>query len=239
MPVYVVTGARGGIGLEYARQLTANPSNIVICTVRDTSADISALQDVITKSEGRGHIVQCDISSESSIAALAQAIPPILGEEKIDVLVNNAAIQQSQGQTGLNIDSISILSHMTTNVIGPAKVTQTLLSYLREGSAIVANISSGLGSLALLSDQIIGPWMTPYSISKCALNMLMVHQAYELRGKAVVVCVDPGHVKTVMGGPEAAVEVEDSARGVLKVLSGLKREDSGKFFQYTGDNVPF
>lgn len=239
MPVYVVTGARSGIGLEYARQLTANPSNTVICTVRDTSADISDLRNAIAKSEGRGHIVQCDISSESSIATLAHAIPPILGEEKIDVLVNNAAIQQSQGQTGLNLDGASLLSHMKANVIGPAKVTQTLLPYLREGSAIIANISSGLGSLAVLSDRSIEPCMTPYSISKCALNMLMIHQAYELRGKAMVVCVDPGHVKTAMGGPEAAVDVEDSARGVLKVLSGLKTEDTGKFFQYTGNSVPF
>ncbi|KAK8122241.1 NAD(P)-binding protein [Apiospora sp. TS-2023a] len=239
MPVYVVTGARGGIGLEYVRQLTTNPSNTVIATVRDTSADISDLQDVIAKSEGRGHIVQCDISSESSIATLAQAIPPILGEEKIDVLINNAAIQQSQDQTGLKIDSDSLLSHMKTNVLGPAKITQTLLPYLRVGSAVIANISSGLGSLAVLSDRSIEPCMTSYSISKCALNMLMVHQAYELKGVAVVVCVDPGHVKTVMGGPEAAVEVDDSARGVLKVLSGLKTEDTGKFYQYTGDNVPF
>ncbi|KAK8061280.1 hypothetical protein PG994_007646 [Apiospora phragmitis] len=220
MPVYVVTGARGGIGLEYVRQLTANPSNTVIAT-------------------GRGHIVQCDVSSEASIATLAQAIPPILGEEKIDVLVNNAGILQSQGQTALNFDGASLLSHMTTNVIGPAKVTKTLLPYLRGGSAIVANISSGLGSLALLSDGSIEPDMTPYSISKCALNMLTVHQVHQLKGKATVVCVDPGHVKTTMGGPGAAVEVEDSASGVLKVLSGLGIEDSGKFFCYDGSNNPF
>ncbi|KAK8074958.1 hypothetical protein PG997_009621 [Apiospora hydei] len=239
MPIYAITGGRGGIGLEYVRQLTANPSNTVIATVRDTSADISDLKDVIAKSEGRGHIVQCDVSSESSIATLAQAILPILGEKKIDVLVNNAGIQQSQSQTGLSIDGASLLSHMTTNVVGPAKVTQTLLPYLREGSGIIAHISSGLGSLSLLSNGSIEPCMSPYSISKCALNMLMVHQAHQLRGKAVVVCVDPGHVKTEMGGPEAEVEVKDSASGVLKVLSGLSTEDSGKFFCYDGSNVPF
>ncbi|KAK8016243.1 hypothetical protein PG993_014432 [Apiospora rasikravindrae] len=239
MPVYVITGGRGGIGLEYVRQLTANPSNIVIATVRDASADISNLKDVIAKSEGRGHIVQCDVSSESSIATLAQAIPPILGEKKIDVLVNNAGIQQSQDQTGLRIDGLSLLSHMTTNVVGPAKVAETLLPYLREGSGIIAHISSGLGSLALLSDGSIEPVMAPYSISKCALNMLMVHQAHQLRGKAIVVCVDPGHVKTDMGGPEGVLEVNDSASGVLKVLSGLSVEDSGKFFRYDGSNAPF
>ncbi|KAK8000091.1 short chain dehydrogenase reductase sdr [Apiospora arundinis] len=240
MPVYVVTGARGGIGLEYVRQLTADPSNTVITTVRDTSANISDLQAVMAKSEGRGHIVQCDVSSEASIATLAQSIPPILsGDEKIDVLVNNAGIQQSEGQTGLNLDGASLLAHMTTNVVGPAKVTQILLPYLREGSAIIANISSGLGSLALLSDGTIEPDMTPYSISKCALNMLMVHQAHQLKGKAIVVCVDPGHVKTAMGGPEAPVEAKDSARSVLKVLSGLKAEDSGKFFHPDGANAPF
>ncbi|KAK8104014.1 uncharacterized protein PG998_011047 [Apiospora kogelbergensis] len=240
MPVYVVTGARGGIGLECVRQLTADSSNIVITTVRDTSADISDLQAVVAKSEGRGHIVQCDVSSEASVATLAQSIPPILsGGEKIDVLVNNAGIQQSEGPNGLKIDGASLLAHVTTNVLGPATVTQTLLPYLREGSAVVANISSGLGSLALLSDGSIEPQLTPYSISKCALNMMMVHQAHQLKGKAIVVCVDPGHVKTAMGGPSAPIEAKDSAGGILKVLSGLRAEDSGKFFRFDGTNVPF
>jgi NAD(P)-dependent dehydrogenase (short-subunit alcohol dehydrogenase family) len=101
----------------------------------------------------------------------------------------------------------------------------------------VANISSGIGSLTMLSDGRIPAKAAPYSLSKAALNMLTVHQARQLREEGsgvVVVAIDPGHVKTEMGGPEAVVEVADSARGVLGVLAGLGEGDSGRFLAYDG-----
>lgn len=104
---------------------------------------------------------------------------------------------------------------------------------------VVMNMTSGLGSLAYVST------MTPreccgYSVSKAALNMLTVHQAEDLRGVlsgARVVCVDPGWVKTSMGGEMAPLSPEESIRGVLKVVHGLEQEDGGKFFRYDGEVV--
>lgn len=54
-----------------------------------------------------------------------------------------------------------------------------------------------------------------------------------------VVCVDPGHVKTEKGGPDAVVEVSDSASGVLKTLSELTLKDKGRVFTYRGDTLPW
>jgi len=72
------------------------------------------------------------------------------------------------------------------------------------------------------------------------LNMVTVHQALELKGKGVVVvCMDPGWVKTDMGGEGAMVEQEDSVGGMSKCLQGLKEGDTAKFFDYSGTVVPW
>ncbi|KAK1762332.1 NADP-dependent dehydrogenase-like protein [Phialemonium atrogriseum] len=239
MTVYVITGARAGIGLEYVRQLATSPSNTVFAVIRSLTADITTLTALQQDGPGKVHIIECDVSSETSISTLTSKLSSTLGTDtKIDVLINNAAILHSRQETSLTLSSDALLSHITTNVIGPAKVLQAVLPLLADG-AVVANITSGIGSLAMLTDGRINAEITPYSISKTALNMLTVHQARHLRGRAVVVCVDPGHVKTEMGGPEAVVEVGDSARGVLGTLASLTMADTGKFLLYNGTGLPW
>lgn len=239
MGVYVVTGTRTGIGLEYVRQLGHSKDNTVVAVVRDLQADLSALRAAQAASEGTVYIIECDVSSESSVAQLAARVEGAIGAgTQVDVIINNAGIQQAPEQTALTVTPEALASHMNTNVVGPARVVQVLLPQLSP-SAVVINVSSGMGSLAMLSDGRIPAGITPYSISKTALNMLTVHQAQHLKDRAIVVAVDPGHVKTQMGGPHAVVEVEDSAKGVLGVLGGLKREDTGKFLLYDGTELPW
>lgn len=60
---------------------------------------------------------------------------------------------------------------------------------------VIANITSGLSSMTMLLDSQVLPQYPSYSISKIALNILIVHQEAELKGKGVVVCIDPGWVK--------------------------------------------
>ncbi|GAB1316772.1 C-factor [Madurella fahalii] len=244
MPVYVVSGARAGIGLQYIRQLSQEKDNTVFALVRRLDGDLAALREIQDRAIAIVHILECDVSSESSIASLPDRIRLSAKTDiKIDFLINNAAILHSRQETSLNMSSGALASHITCNVVGPAKVLQALLPSLAS-NARVANISSGIGSLTMVSDGRIDAEITPYSISKTALNMLTVHQARQLAsGDATrgitIVAVDPGHVKTEMGGPNAAIEVADSARGVLRVLAGLTLADSGKFFLYTGDELPW
>ncbi|KAL2192995.1 NADP-dependent dehydrogenase-like protein [Corynascus similis CBS 632.67] len=244
MPVYVITGARGGIGLEYIRQLSETPSNVVFALVRSLASDFTALKSVQQAAGAKVHIIECDVSSETSIAALPSRILEAFGDKdlKINTLINNAAVLHAREETALTLTPAALGSHIRTNLLGPALVLQALLPLLAP-DAHVANISSGAGSLTMLATGKIAAEITPYSISKAALNMLTVHQQAQLRahgsGGVVVVAVDPGHVKTEMGGPKAVVEVEDSARGVLKLIEGLSEKDGGRFWLYNGEELPW
>ncbi|KAK3898470.1 NADP-dependent dehydrogenase [Staphylotrichum tortipilum] len=245
MPVYVVTGARTGIGLEYIRQLSQTPSNTVFALIRSLSGDIGALraiQDTARdNNQGTVHILECDVSSPDSIAALPALLLSHDPALKLDVLINNAATLHSRDEIAHTMAPTTLFSHIQTNVLGPALLLQALQPLLAP-AARVANISSGIASLSMVRDGSINAELTPYSISKAALNMLTVHQARQLRAagsRVVVVAVDPGHVKTEMGGEGASVEVEDSASGVLRVVEGLQDEDTGRFWFYTGKEWPW
>ena len=54
-----------------------------------------------------------------------------------------------------------------------------------------------------------------------------------------MVSMDPGWVKTDMGGPTADIEAPESIAGQLKVYDAVTVEDTGKFFKYDGSIVPF
>ncbi|KAK4441893.1 hypothetical protein QBC34DRAFT_314246 [Podospora aff. communis PSN243] len=236
MPTFVISGTRTGLGLQNVRHLSTNPSNTIFALVRSLTGDISALQSVQSTSAAKIHILDCDTASESSISALPAQIKSLAPDTVIDVLINNAAILHTAEQNSLTLTTEVLMSHMTTNVMGPALLTSTLLPLLSPTAKIV-NITSGLASLGLLSDGTIDAVATAYSISKAALNMLTVHQAKQLPEGMVVVCLDPGHCKTEMGGPNAYVEPGDSAKGVQSLIEGLKGSDRGKFFAYKGEEL--
>ncbi|KAF5510484.1 putative oxidoreductase [Colletotrichum siamense] len=249
MPTYVITGARDGIGLEYVAQLSLRPATTVLALVRSLAADLARLRAIQASPDRKGavHVLECDISSPESLAALPSRVSAAVGDgpNKIDVLINNAATLQNTEQRALSLDAAALETHMTTNVVGPARTLQVLFPFFhdceqQDRRTVVANITSGAGSFGWVTSGVCPHELTPYAISKAALNMLTVHQAMQLKGRGVVVvAVDPGHVKTKSGGPGAKVEVADCAGGILKLLGGLGVEDSGKLFLYDGREIPW
>ncbi|USP73595.1 short chain dehydrogenase reductase sdr [Curvularia clavata] len=237
MGTYFLTGANRGIGLEFVRQLAAHPSNTIIAGVRSkSSVDLSPLNALNTHSNI--HIVDCDVSSLDSLAGLEFRVAEILSKKRcnLDFVFNVAGINATSSDTSLTLESDSLAMHMQTNVMGPAKIVQSLRRYLARG-ATVLNMTSGLGSLAVATE--VTKCCT-YSMSKAALNMLTVHQSRDLKGNGVkVICMDPGWVKTRMGGEGAVLEAKESVRGMLDVVAGLKDVDSGKFYRHDGEIVPW
>jgi len=242
MGIYVVTGGNRGLGLEFVRQISASPSNEVITTTRSLSNDLSDVKALNKNSNI--HILECDTSSTSSIESFANEVSKTIGEStKIDFLINNAATNSVPARSSLDIPEKEFLAEMTTNVLGPAKVTQYLYSHLQKGT-VVMNMTSGLGSCERTKGMV--PTKCPtYSISKAAVNMLTVHQAHELgpKGKdqkgAIVIAMDPGWVKTRMGGQGAMLEPHVSIGGMLKTLHKVTEAETAKFYTYTGDEVPW
>jgi NAD(P)-dependent dehydrogenase (short-subunit alcohol dehydrogenase family) len=236
MPTYFLTGANRGIGLEFVRQLASKPSNTIIAGVRNLSADLSDLKAL--DSNNNIHIIECDVSSLDSLSGIEFRIAEILSKtgSNLDFLFNVAGINATSSDTSLTLDPKSLNEHMQTNVLGPAKIVESLQKYLARG-AVVLNMSSGLGSLKVATD--VTKCCT-YSMSKAALNMLTLHQAKDLKGSGVkVICMDPGWVKTRMGGKGAMIEAKVSVESMLDVVAGLKEGDSGRFYRYDGGEVPW
>ncbi|KAF2850481.1 NAD(P)-binding protein [Plenodomus tracheiphilus IPT5] len=238
MPVYFLTGANRGIGLEFVRQLASKPSNTIIAGVRSLNGDISELKELAASGNSNIHIIECDVSSLDSLSSIEFRVAEILSKTgaNLDYLFNIAGINATSTDTSLTLDPKSLAEHMQTNVLGPAKIVESLRKYLARG-ATVLNMSSGLGSLTVATD--VTKCCT-YSMSKAALNMLTLHQARDLKNVGVrVVCMDPGWVKTRMGGKGAMIEANVSVESMLDVVDNLKEKDSGKFYRYDGAIVPW
>jgi NAD(P)-dependent dehydrogenase (short-subunit alcohol dehydrogenase family) len=239
MPVYCITGANRGLGLEFVRQLAQDTSNTIIACIRSNATDTSDLQFVASKTT---HILVCDTGSSASISSFTKALASTLSNKKIDFLLNNAGVNSVSHQTALTIGEEDLHREIQINVLGPATIVSKLVDAgLLAESARIMNMTSGLGSMER-SLGISPRKCATYSISKGALNMLTVHQSGDLREKlkeVVVVCMDPGWVKTRMGGEAAVLEKEVSIKGMLETVHGLKGEDNGKFLTYDGSVVPW
>ncbi|KAF1946871.1 NAD(P)-binding protein [Clathrospora elynae] len=236
MQTYFLTGCNRGIGLEFVRQLASKPSNTIIAGIRSKRNDYSELSAL--NSNSNIHIIECDVGSLDSLSGLEFRIAEILSKtgSNLDFLFNVAGINATSTDTSLTLDAKSLQEHMQTNVLGPAKIVASLRKYLARG-AVILNMSSGLGSLTVATD--VTKCCT-YSMSKAALNMLTLHQAKDLKAAGVkVICMDPGWVKTRMGGKGAMIEAQVSVESMLDVVGGLKDGDSGRFYRYDGGVVPW
>ncbi|KAK4202767.1 hypothetical protein QBC40DRAFT_168369 [Triangularia verruculosa] len=245
MPVYVVTGTNRGIGLEFIRQLVRDHANTVIACVRSPTSDVGSLQSVIEGAKNSNAIIlDCDISSTESINRFVGTLAKqqVLGRQKVDFLVHNAAINIKPEMNSLNLEPDLVHQMITANVLGPALLTSALLTAkLLSSDVRIFHISSGLGSMAVSLDH--KPRQSAgYSISKAALNMLAVHQAEDIKAYlpgAVVVLVDPGWVKTDMGGKNAIYEPSESVGNMLKILHSLEQSNNGEYFHHSGRRVPW
>ncbi|CDO69111.1 hypothetical protein BN946_scf185042.g13 [Trametes cinnabarina] len=231
---WLITGTSRGIGLAMTGQLLADPSNTVIATCRnpDSAKSLRALE---ADAGGRLHIVAMDVADEESIRSSFTKVESILRDRGLDYIYNNAGAFEGS-DTAFTFKAAVAMRMFQANVLGPALVAQTFLPLLEKGRRkVVVNMSSALASLSLGT---VGPAYASYAISKTALNMLTYKQKTE-KPDIVFVGMDPGWVKTAMGGDDATLEPEESASHILKVVTKLSTKDSGKFLRYTGEEIPW
>lgn len=228
----IVTGARRGLGLEFTRQLLARGDR-VIAACRDPQR-AEALHALASAHPDRLQLRTLDIADPGSFTAFAEDAMHVF--DGVDLLINNAG-KLVPGERFGTVTADALSSSLQTNAIGPFLLTQLLAPLLAKGDgAIVANISSQLGSIARTDS-----FYTPsYAISKAALNMATVLLAHGLADSGVcVVAFHPGWVRTDMGGANAPVAPTASVAGMLNVISRLKLEDGGTFVDYLGHPLPW
>ncbi|TFK89373.1 NAD(P)-binding protein [Polyporus arcularius HHB13444] len=232
--VWLITGANRGIGLEIVQQLLQSPSNIVIAACRNP-AKATELQELAKKAGGKVHVVELDVSDKESINKAAKEVSEILGGKGIDYLVNNAGVSLGGYDTAFSMDLDILKKTFVTNVAGTASVAQAFVGLVEKSEKkTIVNISSTVGSIG--SDP--GAPLASYAISKTALNMLTYKQAKE-KPQITVVSMCPGWLQTDLGGSNATYPVSVGVAGVLKTILSLKPEDSGQFFNFRGERVPW
>ena len=220
MATFLITGANRGIGLELAR-LAAERGDRVIAVCRKSSPELEKLEVRVE--------ADVDVTDDRSVAALAER----LGDESIDVLVNNAGLLASEALGRLDFDSIR--RQLEVNALGPLRVTQALLPRLSEGSK-VAIVTSRMGSIADNSSG--GSY--GYRMSKAAVNAAGVSLARDLAGRGIaVVLLHPGYVRTRMTGNNGNVEPAEAAAGLLARIDQLSVDATGQFRHANGEQLPW
>lgn len=225
----LITGANRGIGLQFVTTL-AKRGDTVIATARNVD-EASALREVADSAENV-RVVALDINDEESLERLNQ----LLEEEGVDLLINNAG-QYTRGEGVGNFNFEGMRSEFETNVLGTLRVIQTVLPALRRGkNKKIVNISSKMGSI---SDNTSGGAYA-YRMSKTALNMATRSLSRDLLPAGfTVLTMHPGWVQTDMGGPNALIDTETSVTGMLKVIDHAGLEESGRFWEWNGEEVPW
>jgi NAD(P)-dependent dehydrogenase (short-subunit alcohol dehydrogenase family) len=228
----LITGANRGIGLEYARQLAERGDRVFAACRRPNEAE--ALNDLKSQYGDQVSIIALEVTEPDSIAASYAAVNA--QTDALDLLINNAAIATADGGLG-NFDVEVMKSTLIVNAIGPMLVIEQYLSLLEAGAQPkIVNISSGAGSIGRRNS--VGSYS--YGASKAALNFYTRNLSFAVRDADVIaISLNPGWVRTDMGGPNANIEVEESVSNGLAVIDSLTLDDSGEFFDYTGDSIPW
>jgi NAD(P)-dependent dehydrogenase (short-subunit alcohol dehydrogenase family) len=207
----LVTGASRGIGREVARTLSSEGWQV-----------IAAVRDPATVPRGTEAQV-VDVSDAASIEALAQRLRA--RNQLLDALVNNAGIYKGPAR-----------AIWAVNVLGPLLLTRALEPLLAPNARVVM-VTSGLGALSAQPKALVRCLSNPelsfaelerlaeeapggYGGSKAALNAMTRLFAQSLESRRIQVsAIDPGWVRSDMGGRNAPRSVAD---GAARVLSGVR-----------------
>ena len=216
MSTVLIIGASRGIGLELTRQYL-EAGERVIATAR-SDADLARLQALGAETW------RVDVCDPTSVSGLSWQ----LAGEKLDVALYVAGVMDRASAltppTQLAFDQV-----MHTNVLGAMQVMPQVLPWVENAGGVFGVLSSSMSQIGSVPAS--NAWL--YRVSKAALNMALSSARFDYP-KARLVALDPGWVKTDMGGDAAALTLEQSVSGLLQVLNSIKPQDNGQLIHHDG-----
>jgi NAD(P)-dependent dehydrogenase (short-subunit alcohol dehydrogenase family) len=212
--VALVSGGNRGIGLEVCRRLAEEGLSVILGS-RDEERGRQAAEGL----PGGVAVRQLDVADAASVES---------DFGRLDVLVNNAAISNDDGQSGAEADLERVREALEANLFGAWRLCEAAIPHMRRGGyGRIVNVSTGLAAL-----EDMGGGSPGYRISKTSLNALTRILASELRGSGILVnAVNPGWVQTDMGGANANRTVEEGADGVVWAATLPNNGPTGGFFR--------
>ena len=214
MPTVLITGANRGIGLEFAHQYASDGWD-VIATARQSSRELESLGVKVEPLE---------LTDLESVTTFGKRI-----DGPLDLLIANAGTMQPQEAQTAD-DGHAWADMLVTNTIAPYLLARSILPHVERAKGKLLALTSGMGSIGESSGGYV-----PYRSSKAALNMAWHSLAIEVKRQGIVAAVlDPGWVKTRMGGASAPTPPEQSVAEMRRLIAGLTLEDSGAFLKRDG-----
>lgn len=214
----LVTGSSRGVGQQIALGLAAHGCHVIVHgrELRHLEQTVSLLQHTGV----RTHTVAGDLGTDEGIAAVIAGVQA--GPGPVDILYNNAAIQNTWNEVW-DISPEEWRRSFQVNVFALVALCNAFGPEMqRRGYGRIINLTSGVKDT---------PQLAPYSASKAAVDKYTRDLAAELRGSAVLVnCLDPGWLRTDMGGPNAPGDVASVLPGALKPALLPDDGPSGCFF---------
>ena len=217
MRTALIIGASRGIGREFVRQLLSAGWK-VFATARD-EASLQAL-----KEEG-AHALKVDVAISESLAGLTWQ----LDGERLDLAVYVAGVFGSYDGATEPPAAAMFDATMHANVLGAMQAIPLVALCIESVKGKFVFITSGMGSISDAESSM--GWV--YRASKAALNMA-VHSARNDYPTMTLITMNPGWVKTDMGGAQAPTSVAQSVSGMLGVIEKTKPSESGSFQSYDG-----
>jgi NAD(P)-dependent dehydrogenase (short-subunit alcohol dehydrogenase family) len=246
----LVQGASRGLGLEFVRQCLASARvGHVIATCR-SPAGADALASLATNAAGRLTVLPLDVTDEASVSAAAQSAAQTVPRLHLAVncagVLHDATSNLRPEKRLLDVRADALARAFAVNAIGPllmARHFETLLAHPER--AVFASISARVGSI---EDNRLGGWYA-YRGSKAAQNMYTRTLAIEwARSRRNVICValHPGTTDTDLSRPFQAnvppAKLFTTAYSVgclLQVIDRLQPADTGQFFAWDGERIPW
>jgi len=227
MPTALVTGANRGLGLGFARAFAAAGWD-AIALVRNRSPEL----DLLAGDGVDTHLL--DLCDDNELSALSAR----LAGRPLDVLINNAGRMAGSKRQGFgHFDRAVWHDVFDINLFTPMRLAELLAPNLEQAERPrIVTLSSSLASMQLNEHG----GLYAYRASKAAANAVTKSLALDLRDRRIIaVALSPGWVRTDMGGPDAELDVDTSIEGMLRVIEGLRPEDSGKFLSWDGRELPW
>jgi len=199
----LVTGSSRGIGQQIARGLAECGCNLVVHARRRENTT-----ETLEQLDAQGvqlHVVGGDLSSEAGIQSVIDGVRS--GPGQVDILYNNAAIMNAWKPVW-EVTREEWLAVLQVNLLAMVALCNAFVPGMqRRGYGRIINLSSGIKDT---------PNLAPYSVSKAAVDKYTRDLAAELKDSNILAnCLDPGWLKTDMGGPDAMYPVEDVLPGAL------------------------
>lgn len=227
----LVTGADRGLGLGFVRHYVKKGKSVVATSRRSHAAD--ELAGLAKQYPGRMQVMSLDVSDGKSISEFAGIVKA--RNIAFEIVISNAGvtIEEPFGQWTAETFGTNFL----VNTVGPALIFQAIEPFLEQGAKVV-HVSSGMGSI----EWNINPEnsLDAYAVSKCGLNILSRRLAEKLRpGGITVFLINPGWVKTDMGGLEAPTTVDEAIDEMTSTIARVTIDDTGSFLASDGSVIPW